>query len=133
MNIILLIVYIIIINKLNFGKLIYEKSSCPFPHHPSPCFLFLSPLRLPQGFFLLLSAIVLYNKIKDGGRDIRTLKRDFHSPPICTPALPAGYFPAFSTTIITLLSLLWVLLIYHSLSLPEFKISKQWRPGLSAV
>ena len=27
----------------------------------------------------------------------------------------------------------WVFFIYHSLILPEFKISKQWRPGLSAV
>ena len=30
-----------------------------------------------------------------------------------------------------LLSLLWILFIYQSFSLPEFKISKQWRPGLS--
>ena len=64
---------------------------------------------------------------------LQALKRNFHSPPICTPALQASYFPAFSITIITLLSLLWILFIYHHLSLPEFKISKQWRPGLSAV
>ena len=64
---------------------------------------------------------------------LQALQRNFHSLPIYTPALQASYFPAFSTTIITLLSLLWILFIYHNLSLPEFKISKQWRPGLSAV
>ena len=62
---------------MNFGRLIYEKSlwTTVFPRHTGPCFLFLSPLRLPQGFFLLLSAIVLYNKIKDGGRDISSFKK----------------------------------------------------------
>ena len=64
---------------------------------------------------------------------LQALKRNFHSLPIYTPALQAIYFPAFSITIITLLSLLWIIFIYHNLSLPEFKISKQWRPGLSAV
>ena len=64
---------------------------------------------------------------------LQALKRNFHSLPTYTPALQAIYFPAFSITIITLLSLLWILFIYHNLSLPEFKISKQWRPGLSAV
>ena len=121
------------INKMNlvglFKKYVFGWQF--FPSTQVHAFLFLSPLCLPQGLLFLLSAIILCNKV--ASPTLQTLKSSFHSPLLHTPALQAMFFLAFSTTIITLLSPLWVLFIYHSLSLPEFKISKQWRPGLSAV
>ena len=52
-----------------------------FPSTQVHAFLFLSPLRLPQGFLFLLSAIVLYSKIKDGGRDITNFKKQLSLSP----------------------------------------------------
>ena len=68
---------------------------------------------------------------KDGGCGITNFIKQLSLAPNMYACIAGQLLPRNLYNYI--LSLLWILFIYHSFSLPEFKISKQSLPGLSFV
>ena len=97
MNIILLIVYIIIINNMNFGRPIYEKSlwMTVFPQYPSPCFSFSFTLTpTPRVFYFYSPQSSSVNRIKDVGRDITSFKTQLSLAPNIYACIAGQLFPS---------------------------------------
>ena len=100
------------------------------PVPKSMLFFFFHPYVYPKGFYFYSPQSSSVNRIKDGGRYITSFKTQLSLAPNIYACIAGQLLPSI---LYNHLSLLWIIFIYPNLSLPEFKISKQWRPGLSAV